>query len=113
MKNKTGFIKDCIITIVSDDYESSEIIMKEIKPLMATKGMEASAAEVAAALATVIAEGYADAYQLSAMQPKAAKAVYNPSRLDELWYYATKRGKGIAKGISALSGEEDSQANSR
>jgi len=42
------FIKDCIITIVSDDYESFEIIMKDIKPLMDAKGMEASEAEVAA-----------------------------------------------------------------
>jgi hypothetical protein len=110
--NKTAFIKDCIITIVSDDYESFEIIMKNIKPLMEAKAMAASEAEVAAVLATSIAEGFVDAYALSSRQPYAVKVAYDPSRLDELWYYATKRGKAIAKGIPALGGEDDSQARS-
>jgi len=87
------FIKDYIITIVSDDYESFEIIMKDIKPLMDAKGMEASEAEVAAALATVITEGFVDAYSLSTRQPYAVKVAYEPSRLEELWYYVTERGK--------------------
>lgn len=65
MQNKIDFIKDCIITIVSDDYESFEIILKNIKPLIDAKGMEASEAEVAAVLATVIVEGFVDAYTLS------------------------------------------------
>jgi hypothetical protein len=54
MINKTDFIRDCIVTIVSDDYESFEIIMKDIRPLMELKGMGASAPEVAAVLATLI-----------------------------------------------------------
>ena len=112
MQNKTDFIKDCIITIVSDDYESFEIIMKDIKPLMDAKSMEASEAEVASVLATVIAEGFVNAYALSSRQPYAVKIAYNPSRLGELWYYVTKKGLPLVKGIPALSGEEDSQAES-
>jgi hypothetical protein len=110
--DKTAFIKDCIITIVSDDYESFEIIMKGIKPLMDARGMVASEAEVAAALATVIVEDFVDAYTLSARQPYAVKTEYDPSRLEELWYYVTERGKANAKGIEALSGGDDSQAKS-
>jgi hypothetical protein len=110
--NKTAFIKDCIITIVSDDYESFEIIMKNIKPLMDAKAMAASEAEVAAVLATSIAEGFVGAYSLSGMQPYAVKVAYDPSRLEELWYYVTARGKASAKGIEKLSGEDDSRAES-
>jgi len=110
--NKTAFIKDCIMTIVSDDYESLEIIMKDIRPLIHAKGLEASEAEVAAVLATVIAEGLVDAYALSPRQPYAVKVAYDPSRLEELWYFVTERGKAHAKGIQALSGEDDSEAKS-
>jgi hypothetical protein len=110
--DKTAFIKDCIISIVSDDYESFEIIMKDIKPLMDAKGMAANEAEVAAVLATVIVEDFVDAFTLSTRQPYAVKVAYDPSRLDELWYYVTERGKANAKGIQSLSGEDDSQAKS-
>ena len=106
-----AFLKDCIITVVSDDYESFEIIMNGIKPLMHAKGAQASEAEVALALATLIAEGFVDAYSLSSQQPYAVKLAYDPGRLEELWYYVTPRGKASAKGIDALSGE-DEQAKS-
>ena len=107
--DKTAFIRDCIISIVSDDYESFEIIMKDIKPLMDAKGKAANVAEVAAVLATVIVEGFVDAYELSTHQPHATKIAFDPSRLDELWYYVTKRGKANAKGIPSLNDEHDSQ----
>ena len=107
---KTAFIKDCIVSILSDDYESFEIIMKGIKPLTDARGMAANEAQVAAVLATVIVDGFVDAYVLSARQPYAVKVAYDPSRLDELWYYVTERGKAVAKGIQSLSGKDDSQA---
>jgi hypothetical protein len=94
------FIKDCIITIVSDDYESFEIIMKDIKPMMDAKGMKASEAEVAAVLAMVIAEGFVDAYALSTRQPYAVKVAYEPSCLEELWYHVTERGKASQRDSS-------------
>jgi hypothetical protein len=78
---------------------------------MDTKAMAASEAEVAAVLATSIAEGFVDAYSLSGTQP-AAKVAYDPSRLQELWYFATPRGKANSKGIPELSGEDDSRAGS-
>jgi len=81
MPNKTDLIRDRIITIVSDDFESFAIIMEQIEPLLEMRGIAASAAEVAGVLATVISEGYVDAYELSATQPKAVKAAYDPSRL--------------------------------
>jgi len=103
---KAAFIKDCIITIISDDFESFEIITTQIKPLLLSKGMIATEEEVASILETVIGEGFAEAYVLSSREPHSTRAVYSPERIRELWYYATKKGKTIAKRISKLIGEE-------
>jgi hypothetical protein len=61
-------------------------------------------------LAILIVDGYVDAYELSARQPYAVKVAYDPSRIEELWYYVTERGKADAKGIQSLTGEGNSRA---
>src|SRR5262249_25077407 len=104
-EDRTKFIKDCLITIVSDDYESWEIILQQIEPLLAFKGIKIDESEIAAALRSVIAEGYVDAYRLAGKEPYSVKAEYAPELLRALWYYATRLGKENAKGIPTLSGE--------
>ena len=47
---------------------------------------------MASLLKTVIEEGNAEAFVLSAQQPYATKVAYSPGRLEELWYYATEKG---------------------
>jgi hypothetical protein len=105
MVNQSSFIKDCVITIISDDYENFQIILEQAKRLGALRKIDVRESEVAEALQQAIAEGYAEAYELSPKPPHSTKVEYKPDRLEELWFYVTARGKGAAKSIPELSGE--------
>jgi hypothetical protein len=97
---------DCVIGVASDEYESVEIILEEIRRLTATKGMNVTEGEVAEAIERAIACGFAESYILSTHEPHAVKAEYSPEQLRELWFYVTPRGRATAKSIAELSGED-------
>jgi hypothetical protein len=101
------FLKDCVITIVSDDYENFEVILGQTRHLASLKGVTVHEDEVAQAVEKVIAEGLVEAYFLSPHEPHSVKTQYSLEQVHELWFYVTPQGKAAAKGIPKLSGEEN------
>jgi hypothetical protein len=105
MRDKDAFLKDCVITIASDDYENFELIFDDAKRIASSKGMSVDAEEVAAALRMAVDEGLLEAFDLSPNPPHPTKVEYSADRLRELWYYVTPQGKALAKGMPFLLGE--------
>jgi hypothetical protein len=103
--DQEAFLRDCVVTIASDDYENFELILKNTKQAAASRGIDVSAEEVTAALRCAIDDGLVEVYVLSPQPPYSTKVEYTPGRLREFWYYVTPRGKSAAKGIPSLSGE--------
>jgi hypothetical protein len=105
MHDEPDFLRDCVITEVSDDYENFELILKRTKHLAASRGIKASETTVAEALERAIAEGFVSAYILSPNPPHSTKVEYRMDQLYALCYYVTPHGKSAAKGIQELSEE--------
>jgi hypothetical protein len=105
MSDRENFLMDCVISIVSDDYENFEIIFEQTSRLARLKGVNVTEAEVAKALERAIAEGLTEAYMLSPQEPHSQKVGYSVEQLHELWFYVTPSGKSTAKSIPELSGE--------
>jgi hypothetical protein len=105
MSDRENFLVDCVISAVSDDYESFEIIFDQTSRLAGLKGVDVTEAEVAKALERAIAEGLTEAYVLSPQEPHSQKVRYSVEQLHELWFYVTPSGKTSAKSMSELSGE--------
>jgi hypothetical protein len=99
------FLIDCVVTIVSDDYESFELILEQARSLALLNGMNATESEVAKAIERAIADGLVQAYILSPREPYSTMVPYSEAQLHELWFYATADGKKVAKSIPELSGE--------
>lgn len=106
MRDRSSFIKDCVIAIISDDYENFQIIFDQTRRIGALRKMDVAETEVAEALRKAITEGYAAAYVLSPQPPHATEVEYVPAQLKELWFFVTPRGKSAAKGIPQLSSSE-------
>jgi hypothetical protein len=100
-----AFVRDCVITIISDDYETFETILVQTKRLAESRGILVNDQEVADALQEAIVEGLAEAYVLSPHEPHSQKITYSAEHLHELWFYVTPSGKTAAKSIPELSGE--------
>lgn len=112
------FVKDCVITIVADDYENFDLILKWAKRLGNLRGFHVSKAQVVEGLKNAINERYVSAYDLPLrfnpsvpvkltvdnLRRRAYPAKYSTGRLHQLWFYATAKGKRAAKGIPKLSG---------
>jgi hypothetical protein len=99
MRNESDFLKNWVISEVSDDYESFETVLKSMERLAASRGVTATETEVAEALQRAISEGLVNAYVLSPLPPHSTKVEYNADQLYTLWYYVSPRGKEAAKGI--------------
>jgi hypothetical protein len=103
MSDKTNFLKDCVVSAASDDYEDFAMIMKDTESIASSRGLTIDAQEVADAVKRAIEEGLLEAFVLSATAPHSIKVEYRADRLRELWYYVTPKGKQAAKGMDSLS----------
>ena len=106
MSDQENFLMDCVISVMSDDYESFEIIFEQTRRLAALKGINVTEAEVANRLELALSNGLAEAYVLSPHEPHSRKVRYSVEQLHELWFYVTPSGKTAAKSIPELSGED-------
>jgi hypothetical protein len=104
--DRDEFLRDCVVAVASDDYESFEIIFQQARSLAATKGIKVTKAEVAKTIERAISDGLAEAYMLSSHKPHSVKVQYSSEKLHELWFYVTTQGKKSAKSMSELSGED-------
>jgi hypothetical protein len=100
--DRQKFAKDCVITMVADDYENFDLILKWAKRLATLRGFSLTKAQVVDGLKDAINDGYVAVYELSPLQGRQVR--YSAGRLHELYYYATAKGKRSAKGIPKLSG---------
>jgi hypothetical protein len=104
MRDQSTFLKNCVITIVADDFENFETILKHTKRLAASNGIRTSATQVSEALQSAIADGFVNAYILSPFPPHSTRVEYNKDQLHSLWYYVSPRAKTTVKSIDELSG---------
>jgi hypothetical protein len=102
MSDREKFLTDCVISVISDDYESFEIILEETRRLGACKGLNFTEGEVAETLRRVISTGFAEAYLLSPHPPHSTKVEYSSEKLHDLWFYVTPRGRNVAQSIQEL-----------
>ena len=72
-----SFVKDCVITIMSDDYETFDTVLVQTKKLAQARGVSVSEQEVAEALQAAIVDGFAEAYVLSSEEPYSQKVKYS------------------------------------
>src|SRR6266566_5851406 len=99
MSGQEKFLTDCVISIISDDYESFEIILEQMRRLAASTGLNITEAEVAEALRQAISSGFAEAYVLSPHAPHTTKVAYTSEKIHALWFYVTPLGRNVAKSI--------------
>lgn len=116
--NHDKFVKDCVITMVADTFQKFDLILKWTRKLAASRELVVDKAQVTNALENAIRNKYVAAYEVSLRSPMSAAklsshttlrdlarpARYSTVRLQELWFYATAKGKRSAKGIPNLSG---------
>jgi hypothetical protein len=105
--DQVSFLRDCVITVTSDDYEEFDLIFEQTERVASARGMSGNEEEVAGALRSVIADGFVDAYILSPHRPYSTKVEFTPEQLHDLWYYVTPLGKNQVKGIPFLLGESE------
>jgi hypothetical protein len=113
MSDHLDFVMDCVVSVVSDDYESFEIIFEQISCLAGLKRLTITEDDVAKAIECAIEKGFVEAYELSPQEPHSLKAKYSPKRLHQLWFYVTPCGKGIAKSMAELGADESTQQQSQ
>jgi hypothetical protein len=105
--DQVSFLRDCVITVASDDYENFNLIFEQTERVALARGMSVNEDEVANALRSVIADGFVDAYVLSPHRPHSTKVEFAPEQLHDLWYYVTPLGKSQVRGIPFLLGESE------
>lgn len=74
---------------ISDDYEGVELILASVHR---SNDPAATPEEVFIALAELVKDGLAQAYELSPHPPHATVVDIDPERMEELWFYATPKG---------------------
>jgi len=72
---------------IADDYEDLEIVLKDASRWEAESGTPLDRLKVDETLTELIKEGYAEAYILSADQPKIKRIEYSPEHAGNLWFY--------------------------
>jgi len=104
--DRGSFIRGCVKTSIADDYENFDKIVEDVHRWAAFRGIEPAKDEMIEALESLIAEGDAEAYTLSAKPAKSERVTYARDDLSELWFYVTPKGKSKALSVSELTGEE-------
>jgi hypothetical protein len=82
-------IKNSVLSAISDDYENLELILDSVHR---HDDPTSTAEPVSVALAELVKDGLAQAYELSSESPEATAVSIDPDRMKELWFYATPRG---------------------
>ena len=89
-----------VLSAVSDDYEDINQILNYLHRFHEVSLSPATKGEVAEAMADLIASGLAQAYLLSPQPPHSTKVDFDPSRIDELWFYVTPEGKKFVQELN-------------
>ena len=101
--DRPSFVRECVKTSISDDYENFNRIVDDVCLWAGSAGIEADTEEIRVALESLIAEGDAEAYILSAKPSKSERVTYSRDMLAKLWFYVTPKGKLNAKSVLELT----------
>jgi aryl-alcohol dehydrogenase-like predicted oxidoreductase len=81
--------RNSVLSAISDDYESLELILDSVHR---HDDPTPTAEQVSLALAELVKDGLAQAYELSPEHPHATAVNVDPDRIEEQWFYATPKG---------------------
>jgi hypothetical protein len=97
MQDRYQLLKEWTLLAISDDYEDVRRISQEVARRAGQVAVRINRGDVISALADLVNEGYAQAYLLSEQKGQPAIPVpFSESRLGELWFYVTEKGKRLA-----------------
>src|SRR6266571_6463452 len=85
----------CVMSSIADDYEDLEIVLKDASRWEAESGTPLDRLKVVETLTELIKEGYAEAYILSADQPKIKRIEYSPEHAGNLWFLFDPKRKAF------------------
>jgi hypothetical protein len=104
VRSRQEQIRDEVLQSISDDYESLEYIVKHLNQQPELEALGIDAKEITQALRSLIQDGLAASYLLSATPPHAAEVPFSYDVVDELWFYVTVLGKEAATSSQGSSG---------
>jgi hypothetical protein len=87
----------CVMSLIADHYEDLEMVFKDASRWEAESGTALDRLKVVETLTELIKEGYAEAYILSADQPKIERAEYSPEHAGNLWFYLTSKARRFSR----------------
>jgi len=96
-RTKAQGIKDLVLRAISDDYESLDIITRQISQFEESRDLRIADEEVRTALGELIQDNLAQAFRLSPWPPHAVAVPFAYESANELWFYATPPGKALAQ----------------
>lgn len=86
-------LQSYVINVVANDYENYELIKKEVLNWAAKDHAPATPNAVRDALSAVVRDGLVDCYRFSPASGNYERAEFSASKLDELWFRITSKGK--------------------
>ena|SRR5438105_1547127 len=95
MKSGERILDDFVLEAMSNDYESFQCILDQVRKWSDEKGLSTSRGQVLEALQRVITQGYARSFSLSPHEPYCYPAEFSLDRLDELWFHVTPKGREL------------------
>jgi hypothetical protein len=76
MLDDNRFVRELVLSVISDDYESLEIIVDSIRRLPGPLAIQPNESHIQRALAELVKEGLAAAYLLSPQPPHVTPATF-------------------------------------
>ena len=95
---KQSQLREWVLSSISDDYETLETVLDHAQKF---HGTTVSLDQASRALAELIRDGLAQAYELSSQPPHVKSADFDPDSVEELWFYATEEGKRLVRSWNA------------
>jgi hypothetical protein len=87
-------IRDSVLNAIADDYEDVGLNLEAVHNF---DDPTATTEQVSAALAKLVKDGLAQAYELSPKAPCSTAVDFDLSRMEELWFHVTPKGKNLVR----------------
>jgi hypothetical protein len=99
MEFKQEHLHELILSTVSDDYESLDLIEEQVNSWI-DSARRVSRTEIAKTLEELEKKGEVTAYFLSPVAPHVESTFMNKANVEDLWFYATEIGRQKAIAIA-------------
>ena len=95
-----------MLASVADDYEDLSIITQDVTNWAKDRNILPARRDIIRAIEVLIINGHVQSYLLSEHAPHSTAVKFDPSRVDDLYYYVTSAGKKIVKNPKELGVKE-------